>query len=353
MLALRKTQPAPGAALVDVPRSEGGPPPGQVEIRIGAAGICGSDLHAFEWTPGYEFMTPGLPLTMGHEFSGIVRAVGEGVIDPAPGDRVVCWPTITCGACESCRDGRPQDCTARRIIGLHRDGGFTESIVAPAGNCRVIPDGLPLQTAALAEPLSIAVNAVDISGAGPGDAVVVLGPGPIGMAAAWVARNRGADVLLVGLGDGERLAVATTLGLLTADLRDETLADAARRLLGRTPDRVIEATGAAASVTAGLELLRPRGILVVAGIHKEPCPIDLTAFVRQKKQMRGAHDTTSEALSEAIRLLDAHSAELSRLITHRLPLERALEAIDLARSRKAVKVLLLPPGAEPEAKESA
>lgn len=342
MIALRKTVAAFGLDLAEV-AAPGEPGPGRVTIAVAAAGICGSDVHAYEWTPGYAFMAQALPVTLGHEFAGTVRAVGAGVADLAPGDRVTCWPTITCGACEACRAGRPQGCAARTIIGLHADGGFAETVTVPAANCRPLPPGLPLDVAALTEPLGVAVNAVDVAEVRPGDRVVVLGPGPIGLGIAFVAQERGARVLLAGLDDELRLATARAIGIAQAvDLRGESLEAAVARVFGGPADRVIEATGVARSVTDGLAALRSGGILVVAGIHSGPLSLDLTGFVRSKKQIRAAHDTTAPALDEAIRLLAAHAETLLRLITHRRPLSDGVAAFELARSRRAVKVLLVP-----------
>ncbi|WP_407520523.1 zinc-dependent alcohol dehydrogenase [Methylobacterium oryzisoli] len=342
MIALRKSTAAFGLDLAEV-ASPGHPGPGLVTIDVAAAGICGSDVHAYEWTPGYAFMAQALPVTLGHEFAGTVRAVGAGVSGLAPGDPVTCWPTITCGACEACRAGRPQECSARTIIGLHADGGFADAVTVPAANCRLLPAGLPLDVAALTEPLGVAVNAVDVAELRPGDRVVVLGPGPIGLGIAFVAQERGARVLLAGLDDEMRLAKAREIGIAQAvDLRGENLEAAVARVFGGPADRVIEATGVARSVADGLGILRSGGIMVVAGIHSGPLSLDLTGFVRSKKQLRAAHDTTASALDEAIRLLAAHAERLSPLITHRRPLSDGIAAFELARSRRAVKVLLVP-----------
>ncbi|NSY18476.1 zinc-binding dehydrogenase [Neorhizobium sp. AL 9.2.2] len=344
MIALRKTAPAFGLELVSLDPMQA-PLPGQVLIDVAAAGICGSDLHAYEWTPGYEFMTASLPVTVGHEFSGVVRSVGDDVKDFAAGDRVVCWPTKNCGSCPACLAGEPQNCSRRRIIGLHCDGGFADTVIVPARNCRHVPDDLDLAIAALTEPLAVAVNAVDVADVQAGSRVVVLGPGPIGLGIAWAAAHRGAHVLIAGFGDERRLSLARDMGIHHAsDLMDETLEQAVSHAFGQPADRVIEATGIARSVSDGLAVLRPGGIFVVAGIHSQPLSLDLTRFVREKKQLRGAHDTTERALGEAIRLLAQNSQALSALITHRLPLSEGIEAFELARSRQAVKVLLLPEG---------
>ncbi|WP_248446767.1 zinc-dependent alcohol dehydrogenase [Sinorhizobium meliloti] len=342
MIALRKTAAAFGAELVSLGPTQA-PGPRELTLAVAAAGICGSDIHAYEWTAGYEFMTAAMPVTIGHEFSGIVEMVGEEVSDFRAGDRITCWPTKTCGKCHACEAGRPQDCGNRSIIGLHCDGGFAERVTVPASNCRRIPDGLDLEIAALTEPLSIAVNAVDVADVVPGDRTVVLGPGPIGLGIAWVAANRGADVLLAGFNDTVRLSLAREMGIPhLADLAEISLVDAVAEAFGQPADRVIEATGVAQSVADGLAVLRSSGTLVTAGIHSSPLRLDLTRFVREKKQIRAAHDTTSKALEEAIQLLAENSKALSCLITHRRPLSQAIEAFELARSRRAVKVLLLP-----------
>ena len=342
MLALRKSTAAFGADLVNVDEPPG-PGAGRVSIAVAAAGICGSDLHAFAWTPGYAFMTAFMPVTLGHEFAGTVRAVGNGVTAFAVGDRVTCWPTVPCGGCAACSADRPQDCQGRQIVGLHTDGAFAGQVVVPAANCRHLPDDVPLAVAALTEPLAVAVNAVYVADLEAGNRVVVLGPGPIGLCIAFVAQLRGATVLLVGLDDATRLDLARQIGIrATVDLSSGSLDAAVRRTFGGEADRVIEATGSARSVAEGLAVLRSGGVLVVAGIHSEALDLDLTGFVRSKKQLRAAHDTTARAFDEAIRLLAAHAGTLEALITHRRPLAEAGAAFDLARSRQAMKVLLLP-----------
>ncbi|WP_244430404.1 zinc-dependent alcohol dehydrogenase [Roseivivax halodurans] len=345
-LALRKTEPAFGADLVETSVSDRSLASDEVEIEVLAAGICGSDLHAFAWDKGYEFMRPLLPVTIGHEFCGTVRGLGDAVTDDrslAVGDQVVCWPTVPCGACWACQEGEPLGCEARRIIGLHRDGGFCARVRVPAANCLAVPPGMPPDVAALAEPLAIAIHAADLAEFKAGSRVVVLGPGPIGLAAAWIAAQEGARVLLVGLDDSQRLKLARGMGIEdVADLSEGSLADHVQEAFGGKVDRVIEATGAPASVEDGLLVLRPRGVLVAAGIHSGQCSIDLADFVRGKKQIRGAHDTTERAFRRAIDLLDRQGDALGRLISHRLPLRDALRGFELARGKTAMKIILYP-----------
>lgn len=342
MLSIRKTVPALGAALTACP-DLGAPSRDEIIVEIAAAGICGSDLHAYDWDPGYRFMEPHLPLTLGHEFAGRVVAVGDGVDNVALGDPVVCWPTITCGSCDGCLRDKPQYCTARRIIGLHRDGGFASAVKIPARNAFALPHDLPLETAALTEPLSVSVNAVNVGDVQKGDRVIVLGPGMIGMGVALVAQSRGAEVLLAGFDDALRLDLAREMGLTRCiDLKETDLASAAAEF--GPIDIVFEATGRASSVVEALPLLRPGGVLAVVGIHNTPATLDLNLLVRGKKQLRGCHDTTREAFAEAIDRLAADPALYARLITHRLPLSQFEQGFATAKARAALKVMLIPHG---------
>ncbi|HWL71455.1 MAG TPA: alcohol dehydrogenase catalytic domain-containing protein [Geminicoccus sp.] len=343
MLALKKTEAAFGLHLQDVaPPAE--PGPGEVTVEVRAVGICGSDIHAYEWTAGYEFMVPHLPLTLGHEFAGRVARLGPDVTNLAEGDLVTVWPTVGCGTCRACRSGRRQDCQERRIIGLHQDGGYAREVTVPAASCIRLPDGLDLHLAAMAEPLCVGQNAVDVAAIEPGDAVLVLGPGPIGLGIAWLARQQGADpVILAGYDDPLRLDCGRRMGLQhLVDLKQEKLADAVMRIAGRPVDRVIEATGAIRSIHDGLAVLRSSGILVVAGIHSEPLQIDLTRLVRDKKQLRTAHDTHAAAWPRVLDHLARHGDQLGQMISHRLPLSAALEGFELARRKEAIKVILEP-----------
>jgi L-iditol 2-dehydrogenase len=343
MRALRKMSPGFGLQLMDVPEPPD-PAPNQVQIQIRATGICGSDLHVYEWTPGYEFMIDRLPVTIGHEFAGKVTQVGSHVCDYEVGGRVTAWPTTACGTCFHCAQSRPQDCQAREVVGLHINGGFASHVNVPAWNCFHLPGDLELELAALCEPLTIAENALDIGDCGEGDTLVVLGPGPIGLGLAWLAQRRGCEpVMLVGMGDDARLDLARRMGIAyCVDLRDEDLEAAVLRVFGRKVDRVIEASGATRSITDGLSILRSSGILVVVGIHSAPVEIAVTPFVRDKKQIRAAHDTRYGAWPRVIEVLRNHQDVLGQMVTQTLPLDKAIEGFEVARRKDAMKILIHP-----------
>ena len=212
MLALQKKSGGPGVDLMTVPAPDA-PGPGEVIIEVAAAGICGSDLHIEQWTGGYDFLLPALPVALGHEFAGTLCTLGEGVDVSALGRRVVVKPSVACGKCGYCTHGDPDDCQNRKAIGLLQNGAFAKYVRVPFSQCIEIPDNLELELAALAEPLTISEHAVQDGGVKPGDRVVIFGPGTIGQGAALMARLAGASqIVVVGHDDGPRFEVMRALG---------------------------------------------------------------------------------------------------------------------------------------------
>lgn len=342
MLALRKTAARSGLSLVDAPKP--GPlGPTDVLIEVAAVGICGSDLHVDDWSQGYEFMERLLPLTLGHEFSGRVAAIGGQVTSVAVGERVVAWPSAPCNICAPCKSGATQNCADKRTIGLQRDGAFASHVVAREGGVFALPDGIDYEIAALVEPLCVGARAVVLGGVSQGQRVVVFGPGTIGLAAAMFARLSGAvEVAIVGFDDAPRLAVAEALGFSKVfDLAHERAAESLRALFSQA-DVVFEATGHPSTVGEGLGLLRNEGALVLTGIHAQPATVDLLAIVRRKLKLLGSHGSRREDWARVIATLERYSEAFRPMITHRLPLARALEGFSLAHSRTASKIIIHP-----------
>ncbi len=341
MLAVQKTSPAFGLTLADVASPQ--PGPGEVLVEVDAAGICGSDVHVYEWTAGYEWMQPVMPLTLGHEFAGRVVAAAPDVTLPLLGRRVTVLPGVACGRCRFCTAGQPELCERRAIIGLTRHGAFARHVTAPAANCIVLPDGLDLELAALTEPLGIGAQAVEVGGVALGQTVVVLGAGMIGLGTAMMARLAGAStVIIAGLDDDLRLSAARGLGFQhTVDLRHENLKDAVMRIAGGPVDRVFEATGAASSITDGLGVLRPAGVLVATGIHANPVEVNMTDLVRRRHQIRGSHGAVRATWLTVLRLLAKSGESFRPLISHRIALGETLGGFELSRSKAAVKVMVL------------
>jgi threonine 3-dehydrogenase len=215
----------------------------------------------------------------------------------------------------------------------------------PARNCVSIAAGIEPEVAALAEPLSVGLESVRTGEVGPGQRVLILGPGNIGQAIALFARAAGAaQVVIAGRDDAPRLAVLAQMGF--TDLLDVAASDTDAALAGCAGadgfDVVIEATGSSAVVASALRVLRPRGILVITGIHAEPVPIDLAALVRRHHQVRGSYRAPEAAWPQVVQFMAQHQALLRLMVTHRVSLADAHEAIALARSRQATKVMVMP-----------
>ena len=343
MLAIRKSSAAFGITAVDVPEPAA-PGPGEVVVRVEAAGVCGSDIHVYEWTDGYDFMVPHLPVTLGHEFAGRIEATGS-ASGWAVGARVAVLPAVACGSCTACRSGNAPGCTARRAVGLSLDGGFAQRVKVPAGAVIALPESIDAEIGALIEPLAVAMDAVLVGEVRLGDSVLVMGPGTIGQGLALMARASGAGcVIVAGRADAPRFDVMRQLGFEhLVDVADGPLAGQVLARNGGQPvDIVIEATGHPPSINDGLAALKKGGVLVVAGIHPGPMTLPLTVFVRNRHQLRASHSSRRETWDKVIKLVAAAPEAYRPMITHRLPLTRGLEGFELARQRAASKVMLLP-----------
>ncbi|HEX5619762.1 MAG TPA: alcohol dehydrogenase catalytic domain-containing protein [Solirubrobacteraceae bacterium] len=330
MIGLAKL--APGEGNVDLAeRPERPPGPGEVALDVHAAGVCGTDLHI--WLGEYDSVPP---VTMGHEVCGTVAEVGEGV-DPAwVGTRVAVETFFsTCGVCPYCRAGRLSVCEQRRSIGTHVDGGFAPRLVLPARNLHRVPDGLTDAAAALTEPLACVCNSLlDPSAVQPGDDVLVIGPGAIGLIAAQVARACGGRVTVRGAErDGARLALAGVLGFETSMAgRDEP----------PTADVVVECSGSGPGIADALRAARRRGRVVQMGLRGADVtiPYDLICF----HELTVTAGFASNPLSwrRAMGLLEAGSVELAPLVTEVVPLTDWRRAFDASRAGEGVKFVIDP-----------
>lgn len=342
MKALRKTHAAAGLEWAEVAMPEPGSAD-EVLVRVSATGICGSDLHVDDWTPSYAFITPSLPVTLGHEFVGVAAS------GALRGRRVVVRPSVTCGVCAACMAGRHDGCERRTGIGMTRDGAFARWVRVPLRNCVPVPDGLSDQVAALAEPLSISMQALRVAGDVRGQRVLVMGPGTIGQGIAVLARRAGAaQVVVSGFDDAARLDALRRMGFdALVDVAGSTLAEATAPLTqGAAFDVVFEATGVPETISEALPLLRRNGIVVVTGIHARPLALDLTTLVRRQQQLRGSFRPPESDWPEALALMGELGEVMAPMVSHVLPLSQALEGFALAHGKQASKVLLRPGAAD-------
>jgi threonine dehydrogenase-like Zn-dependent dehydrogenase len=316
-------------AVVDVPEPSE-PGPGEVLVRPEAVGLCGSDFHYYMGDIGGMDEAERFPRIQGHEVAATVEAVGDRTEGIEAGARVAIWPVNPCGNCYPCRIGRGNVCVDLRLIGIHFDGALQEQVVLP--RTQVFPVGeLPASTAALIEPVSIAVRSVARGRVAEGERVVVLGAGPIGQAVALAALDRGAKVLLVDR-IASRLEHGTTLGadtLLATDDEDG-FAKARDWAGGDGPEVVFEATGVPALVKGSLELVAQAGRVVVVGLSTDEAPIRVGALPFKEIDLLGVSCCAAEDFAGAVDLVQRRADAASTLVTHEFPLEQAPEAIDFA-----------------------
>jgi threonine 3-dehydrogenase len=339
MKALQKTHPHAGLELVDVPPPDMDERTGDVLVKVIATGICGSDLHVDDWTPSYAFIAPSIPVTIGHEFVGVLQA------GPHAGQRVVVRPSVTCGSCAACAAGDHDRCEKRRGIGMTRDGAFAPWVRVPSRNCVPVPSGVSDELAALTEPMTISMQALRIAGELAGKRVLVMGPGTIGQGIAVLARRAGASCVVVsGFNDAARFEALRQMGFdALVDVSGQTLAEGCRpHTMGEAFDVVFEATGVPETITEALALLRRNGIVVVTGIHARPLQLDLTPLVRNQQQLRGSFRPPESDWPLALALMGELGELLRPMISHVLPLSQAAEGFALAHAKAANKVLLKP-----------
>jgi L-iditol 2-dehydrogenase len=342
MKAFVKTGYQPGDAGVrDV--SVVRPGPSEVLLGVASCGVCGSDVHAFRSDPGFEWVTT--PVTLGHEFSGIVEEVGPGVTRVSPGDRVVAVAVQGCGRCETCLSDATHLCPDRVAIGLSRDGGMAEYAVMSEQHLVPVPEGLDLAVAALGEPLSVAVHAVDVRAEiEPGQRVVVSGPGPIGVLCGMLVRHRQSEVLLTGVeqDSASRLPAAERVGLRTANLSEKPLEEHLRDSFGDyAPDVWIESSGSVRALGSALESVRPGGTVGVVGLYAEEMRFSPTDAVRREISLLFSYSCNYADYQTALDLLGTGAIDPDPLLS-KYPLGSAPEAFEAVGQGRTVKAMLLP-----------
>jgi L-iditol 2-dehydrogenase len=327
VIAVAKLAAGPGHVEL-AERAEPHPGSGQVVIAVRAAGVCGTDLHI----EAGEYPST-VPVTMGHEVSGTVAAIGPRVDEEWLGVQVVSETFFsTCGSCARCREGRVNLCPERRSIGTHVDGGFAARVVVPATGLHRVPENVDLCAAALAEPLACVCQCLlDPHVIGPGDQVLVVGPGPMGALAAQVANAVGGRVVVVGLpADRERLAIIDRLGLATVVGTDEL----------NGVDVAIEASGSASGARAALEALRPGGRLVQVGIFGRDVELPLDQMLLRELAYAAGFASTPVAWRRALALMESGAVRLEPLVTEVAPLHEFTRVFADLRAGRGMKVLL-------------
>ncbi|MDQ1602306.1 MAG: L-iditol 2-dehydrogenase [Actinomycetota bacterium] len=339
---------APGDIRVeDAPEPEVGP--GEVKIRVRNCSTCGTDVKIFRF--GHHHIRP--PRVMGHEVAGEVVDVGAGVEGWSDGDRVQVIAAIPDGTCPDCRRGWLTVCPNQESIGYHYDGGFAEYMIVPAKVLAVnglnrIPDGLSFAEASVAEPFACVLNGQELAHVGDGDDVVVIGSGPIGCLHVRLARARGAArVTLVELNRARLDQAATIVSPDVAICSAETDAvdEIAKLTDGRGVDVVITAAAAGQAQEQALAMAARRGrISLFGGLPKDNPYIKADSNLVHYRELTivGANGSSPAHNAAALRLIAEESVPVADLITHRLPLDEVLTAIDIVSKGEAIKVTVEP-----------
>lgn len=307
------------------------PGPGEVLVRVLAAGICGTDRHLFKG----EFPCAP-PVTLGHEFSGEVAVTGDGVT-LALGTRIACDPNIACGACDACLRGRVNLCARNVAIGIHRDGGLAEYAVIPAHRALAVGD-LDPHHAAFAEPLACTLHGLDLGAPRPGERVLVIGGGVIGLLAVQLAARAGANVTLLTRDPGKRNLAQRIGARQTAGTEGE-----ARALLGPGADLVVECAGVAQTVEMAPRLANAGGRVVVLGVLPKGEQVRIEPFDLLVREISLIHSFINPfTQARAIQLLRDGQIDVAPLVSRVIRLSEAAHAIANPAPAGEVKVLVIP-----------
>ena len=344
MKALRKMQPGRGLAYEAAPVPSIGA--ADVLVRVKAASICGTDLHIYGWDRWSQGRIKP-PVTLGHEFCGIVERVGEEVTAVKPGDFVSAEMHVNCGHCRQCRLGQAHICQNLRIIGIDQDGAFAEFVKIPASNIWKLDAAISEHYGAILDPLGNAVHTV-LAGPIAGQTVLVTGCGPIGLMAIAVAKACGSSMVYATETNEKRRTMAKKMG---ADVvLNPAAEDAVARILSETDgtgvDALLEMSGNPTAIQQGFKALRAGGRASLLGIPTENVPLDLVSDVIFKgATVQGIYGRRMyETWVQMTALLKAGRLNLDPLFGERAPLEKFEHAFSLLQGGMAGKILLYPNG---------
>ncbi len=315
----------------DMPDPE--PGPGRVSVRVRACGICGTDLHYYRGHFG-----PVSGICLGHEMAGEAAAVGGGVTGVAEGDRVCVEPLSYCRECSYCRSGRYQLCPQRRFIGMGPPGGLAGYVDLPAYAVHPLPAGVDFELGALAEPLAVAVHGLRLAALQPGERVLVVGAGSVGLLAIAGARALGASSVVATARHPQQAAAAARLGALVLEGPPSDGPDVAVETVG----------GDGSALQQAIEWVRPGGRVAVLGLFQGNSAVNASLIVVKEVVLTGGvtygHAEHRSDFDLALDIVRGHGEDLRPLITHRFALEEVAQAFATAadKSTGAIKVSVRP-----------
>ena len=315
------------------------PKPAQVLIEIYGTTVCGTEVHAYE---GHLKMPLKYPYSIGHEYSGVIVEMGEDVRDLKLGDRVIAESSAGCEACRYCRNGLTNLCTNRSSIA----GSFTRFVAVDARYVYRLPDHISLRRATLSEPLACVINGlIDQSTIHAGDLVVIIGPGPIGLLAAILAEEMGAEVVLIGRSSSRVRLELASRQLELPHVIDTDAIDAVafvRELDAMGADVVIDAAGGAAAVNLGFDLVRKGGAFIELALFNAPAEVDFEKILFKQIRINGAVSHRPKSWQKLLQFyMQNRLRKAEQIISHEYPLEKWEEAFEVMVSREATKSLII------------
>lgn len=327
-------QPGRPFAIEEVPDPQ--PGPGQILIKVQRCGICGSDVHL---TSGKGLFNHQPDTVLGHEYAGEVIELGSGVSGFSPGDLVTALPAMGCGTCHACRAGDVMRC-ASKISCSH---GFAEYVLAGAESTLKLPPMVSVSDAALTEPLCCGIRGITRAGMERGARVLVIGAGPIGLAAAYWARRLGASKVATTARSGRATAIALEMGADSFLLADDNLAQASRDALGGEPDIVVEASGAEGMIARAIDLVRPDGVVSVLGYCTVPDTILPYRAINKEARVAFSFYYTRSDFERSLDVMNSGDLAAHAMITDTVSLDEFPSALQALRApNDQCKVLLDP-----------
>lgn len=325
-------------AVTDLPTPHAGP--GELVLRNQVCGVCGTDVHIYHGEPGSADVNP--PVVLGHEYSGEVVEVGEGVTGFAVGDHVTVDPNIYCGHCAYCQNGKKQLCPSMEAIGVTRDGGFAQYSRIPASQAFKLEPTVPWETAAMAEPLACCLHGIDLAGIQVGDKVCVVGGGAIGLLMVQLAKLSGASQIVLSEPNEKRRQVGLQLGANAAiDPTRPDAQEAFAQVLDGGANVVIECVGNVPAVKSAFQFAGKGATVLLFSVPKVDATFDLPLFDVYKKELtiKGSF-VNPDTHARAVALINSGKVDFGPIITHRFTLDQLPEAIAMQMSDASIKVVV-------------
>jgi Threonine dehydrogenase and related Zn-dependent dehydrogenases len=316
-----------------------------VLVEVAYTGICGTDPHLHNNTSAFKFVRPFI---LGHEFAGTIVETGSEVAGFSAGDRVTSETHAEyCGKCALCKQNNYPLCRERKGFGFHVDGAFTKFVKVPQRILHRVPDNVSLKAASVTEPFCVAYKAlISNSNIKPGDTVVIIGPGPIGILSVKLAQLSGAaEIVVIGTkGDDKRLKIAKEFGATA--LIDSSIEDPLKRILslgdGYGADLVVDFAGNSSTLKLSIDAVRPAGQITKIGWGPQPVNFSLDPLISKSITLKGHFSHTWDVWEKCLTLMGKEMIDLEKIITHELGIDQWEKGFELLESRKAVKVVLKP-----------